>query len=180
MPPDWLMSISWHDWHREWFLFFHFSLEEAIPCSICSMVEKHKTCQPMLTTHQQKDVGNSPFIWVQADCIVVTKGHHFSTTKQKHISGTTSALGKMAECLPRSIKDMITLANDKPLRFAFTTVSRRSKLNWNININQPQIYICPLPVKPPSHLPLHRIPLGCHWAPDLSSLHHTANFHWLS
>lgn len=133
MPPDWLMSISWHDWHREWFLFFHFSLEEAIPCSICSMVEKHKTCQPMLTTHQQKDVGNSPFIWVQADCIVVTKGHHFSTTKQKHISGTTSALGKMAECLPRSIKDMITLANDKPLRFAFTTVSRRSKLNWNIN-----------------------------------------------
>ena len=42
------------------------------------------------------------------------------------------------------------------------------------------IYIYPLPLEPDSHLPPHPTPLGCHRAPDLSSLHHTANFHWLS
>ena len=31
-----------------------------------------------------------------------------------------------------------------------------------------------------SHFPLHPTPLGCHRAPGLSSLHHIANFHWLS
>ena len=31
-----------------------------------------------------------------------------------------------------------------------------------INMNQPQVYICPLPPEPPSHLPAHSIPLGCH------------------
>ena len=33
---------------------------------------------------------------------------------------------------------------------------------------------CPLPPFTPSQ------PLGCHRAPDLSSRHHTARFHWLS
>ena len=32
----------------------------------------------------------------------------------------------------------------------------------------------------PSHLPLHPTSRGCQRAPALSSLHHTANFHWLS
>ena len=31
-----------------------------------------------------------------------------------------------------------------------------------------------------SHLPSHTSPLGCHRAPDLISLHHTANSQWLS
>ena len=35
-------------------------------------------------------------------------------------------------------------------------------------------------LEPPSHLPLHPTPRGCHRTPDLSSLCHTANFHWLS
>ena len=38
----------------------------------------------------------------------------------------------------------------------------------------------PLPLEPPSNLPPHPTPLGCHRAPALGSLHHTANFHWLS
>ena len=42
------------------------------------------------------------------------------------------------------------------------------------------IYICPFPIEPSSHLPPHPTLLGCHRAPDLSSLHHTANFHLLS
>ena len=37
-----------------------------------------------------------------------------------------------------------------------------------------------LPFEPPSYLPLHPTPLGCHRAPDLGFLHHTANSHWLS
>ena len=37
-----------------------------------------------------------------------------------------------------------------------------------------------LPLEPPSNLPPHPPPLGCHRAPVLGSLHHTANFHWLS
>ena len=41
-------------------------------------------------------------------------------------------------------------------------------------------YICPLPKKSPSHLPPHPTPLGCHRAPDLSSLQLTTHSHWLS
>ena len=37
-----------------------------------------------------------------------------------------------------------------------------------------------LPLEPPSNLPPHPTPLGCHRAPALGSLHHTANYHWLS
>ena len=51
-------------------------------------------------------------------------------------------------------------------------------------MNQPQVYTCPLPLKPPSHLPPHSTPLGCHkapaWGSALGSLHHIANSHWLS
>ena len=47
-------------------------------------------------------------------------------------------------------------------------------------MNQPQVYICPLHPEPPSHLPPHSTLLVSHRAPDLSFLHHTANFHWLS
>ena len=50
----------------------------------------------------------------------------------------------------------------------------------NINRNKPQAYIYPLPLKSPSLLPLHHTPLGCHRALGLSSLHGTANSHWLS
>ena len=42
------------------------------------------------------------------------------------------------------------------------------------------LYVCPLRLERPSHLPPHPTPLDCHRAPDLSSLSHTANFHWLS
>ena len=49
-----------------------------------------------------------------------------------------------------------------------------------INVNQPQVYICPLHLEPLSYLPPFPTPLGCHRAPDLYSLHHTANPHWLS
>ena len=42
-----------------------------------------------------------------------------------------------------------------------------------ININQPQAYVCPLPLEPPT-------PLSCHRAPDLSSLRHIVNFYQLS
>ena len=39
----------------------------------------------------------------------------------------------------------------------------------HINMNQTEAYICPLPLEPPSHLPLHPTPLGCQralvWAP---------------
>ena len=31
-----------------------------------------------------------------------------------------------------------------------------------INMNQPQVYICPLPFKPPFHLPPHPTSLGCY------------------
>ena len=38
-----------------------------------------------------------------------------------------------------------------------------------IIMNQPQGYMCPLPLEPPSHLPFHPPPLGCHreldWVP---------------
>ena len=42
------------------------------------------------------------------------------------------------------------------------------------------IDIYPFSLEPLSHLPPHPTPLDCHRAPDLSSLHHTANLHWLS
>ena len=35
-------------------------------------------------------------------------------------------------------------------------------------------------LEPPSDLPPHPRPLGCHRAPGLSCLHRTADFHWLS
>ena len=34
-----------------------------------------------------------------------------------------------------------------------------------INMNQPWVQTCPLPLKPPSHLTPHPISLGCHRAP---------------
>ena len=40
--------------------------------------------------------------------------------------------------------------------------------------------MCLLPVELLSHLPLHPTPPGCQRTPDLSSLCHTAKFHWLS
>ena len=49
-----------------------------------------------------------------------------------------------------------------------------------INMNQPLVYVCPFPLEPLSKLVPHPTPLGCHRAPDLGSLRHTANFHWLS
>ena len=49
-----------------------------------------------------------------------------------------------------------------------------------INMSQPQVYVCPLPLGPPSHDPPHPTPLGYHRAPALDSLHHTTNSHQLS
>ena len=49
----------------------------------------------------------------------------------------------------------------------------------NINMNQPQIYICPLPLTTPSCFPLHPTP-GLSQSPGVSFLSHTANSHWLS
>ena len=47
-------------------------------------------------------------------------------------------------------------------------------------MNQPQAYICPLPLEPLSHFSPHPTPLGYHSTPDLNSLHPAVNFHWLS
>ena len=41
------------------------------------------------------------------------------------------------------------------------------------------IYICPLHLEPPSHLPPHPTPPGCQ-STGLSSLNHIVNSHWLS
>ena len=41
------------------------------------------------------------------------------------------------------------------------------------NMNWPWVYIGPLRLEPPSHLPPYATLLGCHRSPDLSSLHHT-------
>ena len=49
-----------------------------------------------------------------------------------------------------------------------------------INMNQPQVYICSLPLEPPLPLPPYPTPLGGDRALGLSSQHHTANSHWLS
>ena len=49
----------------------------------------------------------------------------------------------------------------------------------NISMNQPRVYICSLPLEPPSSLPPHPTPVGCHrvrvWAPWVM----TANSHQL-
>ena len=49
----------------------------------------------------------------------------------------------------------------------------------HINMNQPQVYMCP-----PSWTPLpvlsHPIPLGCPRAPALGALRHASNLHWSS
>ena len=41
-------------------------------------------------------------------------------------------------------------------------------------------HICPLPLEPLTHLPLHPTSLGCHRALSLSFLHQTSNSQWLS
>ena len=50
----------------------------------------------------------------------------------------------------------------------------------HIKMNQPEVYVCLLPFELPCHLTPWPTPLSCHRAPDLSSLHHTADFHWVS
>ena len=47
-------------------------------------------------------------------------------------------------------------------------------------MNQPQVHVCPLPLEPPSHLPPHPTPLGCHRVLGFSSLLYTVNSHWPS
>ena len=42
------------------------------------------------------------------------------------------------------------------------------------------MYLYPLTLNPPSHLPPYPTALGCHRAPALGSLHHTADPHWLA
>ena len=42
----------------------------------------------------------------------------------------------------------------------------------HINMNWAYVYMCPLPLEPPSHLSLHHISLGCHRALALGSLPH--------
>ena len=49
-----------------------------------------------------------------------------------------------------------------------------------ISMNHPYVYMCPLPLEPPSHLPPHPTPLRSHRAPYLSSLCHTTNSHQLA
>ena len=48
-----------------------------------------------------------------------------------------------------------------------------------INMSQPQVYICPLPREPPIHLPPHPTPLSFHRALGLNSLHNIATCHSL-
>ena len=47
-----------------------------------------------------------------------------------------------------------------------------------INMNQPQVYICPPILNPTSHLPPHPVPLGCPRALALGALLHASNLHW--
>ena len=47
-----------------------------------------------------------------------------------------------------------------------------------INMNWPQVCMCPPHPSPPSHLPPHHIPLGCPRAPALGPLLHASNLHW--
>ena len=49
-----------------------------------------------------------------------------------------------------------------------------------INMNQPQVYICALPLEPSSHLSPPSHPSRLSQNTGLSSLYHTANSHWLS
>ena len=49
-----------------------------------------------------------------------------------------------------------------------------------VTMNQPEAYICPFPVEPPSYLPLHPTLLGCYRASDWAPCWHIANSHWLS
>ena len=42
------------------------------------------------------------------------------------------------------------------------------------------VYMCVQPLEPPSHLPLHPIPLGYPRAPTLSAPLHASNLHWSS
>ena len=54
----------------------------------------------------------------------------------------------------------------KFFKFYFTFNWRMISILWwflpHINMNQPEVYICPLPLKPPCHLPPHTTLLGCH------------------
>ena len=50
----------------------------------------------------------------------------------------------------------------------------------HIPMNQPQVYICPVPLEPPSHFPAHPTPLGGQRAPRLSSRGRTADSHWVT
>jgi len=50
-------------------------------------------------------------------------------------------------------------------------------------MNQPQVYICPLPLEPLSPLPPHPIPLGCHrtlvWVPESGDFNEYLFCHWV-
>ena len=50
----------------------------------------------------------------------------------------------------------------------------------NINMTQPGVYVCAIPLELPLHPSTHPTPLGCHRAWGLSSWCHTENSHWLS
>ena len=50
----------------------------------------------------------------------------------------------------------------------------------HINMNQPQVYICPLHPEPSSHCPPQPIPLGCPREPTLGALLHASSLHWSS
>jgi len=49
-----------------------------------------------------------------------------------------------------------------------------------INMNWPQVYVCPPDPEPTSHFFPHPIPLGCPRALALGALFHTSNLHWPS
>ena len=63
-----------------------------------------------------------------------------------------------------------------------STGSQRVRHEWATELNWTELnwYTCPPTLEPPCRLPPHPTPLGCHRAPDLSSLYHTANSHGLS
>ena len=49
-----------------------------------------------------------------------------------------------------------------------------------VDMNQPQVHMCPLHPEHPCHFPSHPIPLGCSRALALSALFHPSNLHWSS